>query len=512
MEVLIQQMATLHVLNQIGLALFLLIPMVLIARTIVAGTYYSPILIIVVFGLSMGYVLSVTGVSEPGLHGFPIIGLISGTVIIVLTGIFFAGGQELRRLFGGIKIEQDQTFIPSEGEAIVGTKRTHLFSIIRAFFLLLGIGASTRLMLGDDDSYLSPYYPIIAYIGLLGGLIFVDLKDTIANKSLYIRKGAVEIAGILALLIFTYYVSLWIENMLPLPQIFFVMIFSSALGWLFYKWRFGPTARALLFAGIPVALAGVFVVGGSRVSEAFAIAGMGPVIAYGFFGQVLWMFGGIALLMFFSRIYHVRSLGPGMAGSLSHAGLTGACTAGDLGQVAATRAPIMINIPFFGHLILFPILAMSVEQSGLMVWPTIAAALVGVIVTVFALRTLRNANGNDLQEVKGLMQFSLGWQFTAIFAGIVFLHLSGMPLAHTAIAKASAISHFGLFAATHGGMFGPEAAGLITFIFAMPFLVHPLVFFMFGQGMGRKGEMPTIPAYILAVLGILGVIYALVIL
>ena len=233
MEVFIEQIAKLQVLNQIGLALLLLIPLVLIARTVVAGTYYSPILIIVVFGLSMGYVLFLTGVSEPGLAGFPIIGLISGTVIIVLTGIFFAGGQELRKLFGGTKMEPDQTFIPSEEEAVVGTKRTQMASIIRTFFLLLGIAASTRLILGDDGSYLSPYYPIIAYIGLLGGLIIIDLKDTIANKSSYIRKGAVEIAGLLGLLVFTYYVSSWSENILPLPQIFFVMIFSLTLGWFF---------------------------------------------------------------------------------------------------------------------------------------------------------------------------------------------------------------------------------------------------------------------------------------
>ncbi len=512
MEVLVEQIAILHVLNQVGLALVLLIPLVLIARTVVAGTHYSPILIIVVFGLAMGHILFVTGVVKPGLPGFPIIGLISGTIIIVLTGIFFAGGQELRKLFSRVKIEPDKTFIPSEEEAIVGTKRTQLAAIIRTFFLVLGIGTTIRIILGNNNSYLSPYYPIIAYLGLLGGLILIDLKDTIANKASYIGKGAVEIAGIVTLLIFTYYISVWIKEIVPLPQIFFVMISSLTLGWVLHKWHFGPTIRALLFAGIPLALAGVFVIGGSRMDEAFAIAGMEPVISYGFFGQVLWMFGGIALLMVFAKIYHVRNLGPGMAGALSHAGLTGACTAGDLGPVAAARAPIMINIPFFGHLVLFPILALSIARGGLLLWPTIVAALIGVIITVVALKTLLHAKGDDRQEVKGLMQFSLGWQFTAIFAGLVLLHLSGMPLANAAMAKSSSISHFGLFAATHGGMFGSEAAGLITFIFAMPFLVHPLVFFMFGQGMGKKGEMPSTAVYILAGLGVLGVIYALAIL
>ncbi len=509
MEPLIGQPAALHVLSQIGIALILLIPLVLIARTVVAGTSYSPVLIIVVFGLFMGYILFATGVATPGLPEFPIIGLISGTIIIVLTGIFFAGGQELRKLFGRVKMEPDQTFVPSEEEAIIGTKRTQLFAIIRTFFLVLGIGATIRIILGNNSSYLSPYYPIIAYLGLLGGLILIDLKDTIANKASYIGKGAVEIAGIVTLLIFTYYISVWIKEIVPLPQIFFVMISSLTLGWVLHKWHFGPTIRALLFAGIPLALAGVFVVGGSRIIEVFVVAGIGSVIAYGFFGQVLWMFGGIAVLMLFAKTYHVRSLGPGMAGSLSHAGLTGACTAGDLGPVAAARASIMVNIPFLGHLILFQLLAISIDLGRLMILPTIAAALVGVSMTGWSLRTLRNAEGNNQQEVKGLMQFSFGWQFTAIFTGLALLHLSGMPFAHTAMAKASSISHFGLFAATHGGMFGSEAAGLITFIFAIPFLVHPLVFFMFGQGMGKKGIMLTTPVYVLAVLGALGVIYSL---
>jgi hypothetical protein len=54
-----------------------------------------------------------------------------------------------------------------------------------------------------------------------------------------------------------------------------------------------------------------------------------------------------------------------MAGGLSHAGLTGACTAGDLGDAAARRAPIMINIPFFGHIFVFSILAVSIERGAL---------------------------------------------------------------------------------------------------------------------------------------------------
>lgn len=51
-------------------------------------------------------------------------------------------------------------------------------------------------------------------------------------------------------------------------------------------------------------------------------------MGYGFFGQLLWMFGWILLLIAFGKANHVRTLAPGMVGSLSHSGLTGACTAG----------------------------------------------------------------------------------------------------------------------------------------------------------------------------------------
>jgi hypothetical protein len=135
------------------------------------------------------------------------------------------------------------------------------------------------------------------------------------------------------------------------------MIIASGLGFILARWQFGPTIRALLFAGIPVVLAANFLVGGSRLIQAFSLHEMKAVMSYGFFGQLFWMFGGIALLAFMQN--HVRNLAPGMAGSLSHSGLTGACTAGDLGQEAAARAPIMINVPFIGHLFVFSILAHS---------------------------------------------------------------------------------------------------------------------------------------------------------
>jgi len=52
--------------DQLLLTLFLLIPMDLMARAVVAGTRHLPILIIVVFGLSMGLVLGLSDTTTTG--------------------------------------------------------------------------------------------------------------------------------------------------------------------------------------------------------------------------------------------------------------------------------------------------------------------------------------------------------------------------------------------------------------------------------------------------------------
>jgi hypothetical protein len=122
---------------------------------------------------------------------------------------------------------------------------------------------------------------------------------------------------------------------------------------------------------------------------------------------------------------------------------------------------------------------------------------------------LKNAEGKESEEVKGLMQFSFGWQLTAVFGGFYLLYLSGMDISSAAMAKSSAISHFGLFAATQGGMFGTTASTLIPFIFAMPFLVHPLVFGIFGNAMEKDGYMSKTAVLSLSVIGTVGIIYAL---
>ncbi len=257
-------------------------------------------------------------------------------------------------------------------------------------------------------SDLSRFYPIIAYLGLVGAVIMIDYKAKVTNKRLYIRMGLVEMVAIVTILLGSYKIAVWVKPVIALPQIFFAMIISAGLGALMYRWRFGPTIRALLFAGIPVVLAANFMIGGSRINDAFAITGMNAVLAYGFFGQMFWMFGGIALLMLLGRTYHAKNLAPGMAGALSHSGLTGACTAGDLGGTAAYRAPIMVNVPFFGHIFVFSVLAMSAQQDRLLLWPSVIIVIIGIVVTIFALRTMRGADGKDAREVKGLMQFSFG--------------------------------------------------------------------------------------------------------
>jgi hypothetical protein len=494
-------------LNQFWWSLFILVPMVLIARTVVAGTRYSPILIIVIFGLSMGYVLTSTGVTTAGLPDFPLLNILSRTTIIALAATFFVGGQQLRRVFAKVPSPPDLSVTYCTDEIVPGTGRTQLVFIIRSFFLLLGIEAMTKYLLGlNPANGLGRYYPLIAYLGLVISLILIDNRAIIDNKRLYLRRGLVEIIGLVAILIVAYYVAGWVQPFVALPQIFFVMIIASGLGMTFHNLKHGPTVRCLLFAGIPIILAANFLVGGSLISGALNIPGIAPTMMYGFFGQILWMFGGISVLMLLAGTASIRNLAPGMAGALSHAGLTGACTAGDFGEDAARRAPVMINIPFFGHIFVFSLLALSIDQGGLLTIPIAVVGIIGLALALFSFRTLRRAGGREREEVTGLMLFSLGWQLFAIFMGLLLL--AGQPLAYAAQAKSAALSHFGLFAAIQGGMFGDEAAALIAFVFAMPFLVHPLVFFLFGNAMENNGEMRRLPVFILAVIGLAGVLYA----
>lgn len=496
------------------LTLAMLLVVVLIARSVVAGSKYSPILIIVVFGLALGMVLEVSGLTEPGLAEFPIVGLTGGTTIIALIATFFTGGQKLRNTFWKPKIPKDDDVVLNEEEVILGTKGTQLVFLTRAFFILIGIISIYRIIY-PTGGVLDDFYPMLAFFGIAVSIILIDSKAKIHDKRVYLGRGIVELFVILAVLVLAQVISQAVESVIALPQIFFAMLLSSGLGMFFSDWRPGPTMRALLFGGIPIVLAGVFIVGGTRLLEAFTLDGMLQVMAYGFFGQLFWMFVGISLLVFLGKSNHVDILAPGMAGSLSHSGLTGACTAGDIGEVAKERAPIMINIPFFGHLFVFTILAISVTRGSLLVIPGLLVVLLGAVLTYFALTTLRNANGEEKAQIKGLILFSIGWQLVAVFGGFTLLHVAGMDLENAAMANSSAISHFGLFAAVQGGMFDSvntaiSSPGLINFIFAMPFLIHPLVFGMFGKAMTNDGAMPTRALAVLAISGVIGVAISLI--
>lgn len=510
MEFTIDHFAKVHILNQYWLTFLMVISMVLVSRTIVAGSRYSPILIIVVFGLLMGFILVNTGLATPGLPEFPIIELGSKVTITALMASFFVGGQEIRKLITNRKIDPNDIVVPSSEELFLGTKATQFMFLIRAFFILIGIESLKRVIVGHTTGEpLDRFYPLLGYLGIVASIILIDYKAKIANKGVYIRKGIIESAGIIGLLVLSFYISRWIKPTIALPEIFFAMIFSVCLGMILVHWKLGPTIRALLFAGIPVVLAANFMVGGSRIADAFQLDGMTSVISFGFFGQIFWMFCGLALLIFIGKANNIRNLAPGMAGSLSHAGLTGACTAGDLGPEAAVRAPIMINIPFVAHIFVFSILAASASAGQLYLPGAAIIILLGIGLTWFSLKLLRKANGIDKNEIKGLMIFSLGWQLVAVFGGLAMLTITGMSLEHAAMANSSAISHFGLFAAIQGGMFGDQAAGMIAFVFAMPFLVHPVVFGIFGKTAENKGIMPEKIVIILALIGVAGVLYSM---
>ncbi|MGF1695985.1 hypothetical protein L4D20_15250 [Vibrio kyushuensis] len=504
-----EHISVLSAVNHYFLALVALTIMVLVSRTIVAGTKYSSLLVIVVFGLGLGALLVKSGMAAPGLGEFPVVVLMSQTTVIALIASFFVGGQEIKRLLSKQNFDDEGYFIASSKEMIVGTTSTQLTFIVRAFLLLIGIQTADVLISGRGASFpLGESFLLLSYISLAVAFIFIDNKAKITNKQQYLRKGLVEMVALIVVL----NASLWISNLVAqfigLPQIFFAMILSSGLGMMMPKWKLGPTMNALLFAGIPLVLAGSFLVGGSHMIEAFAIPGLSNVIIYGFSGQIFWMFGGLALLIFLGKANNLRNLAPGMAGGLSHSGLTGACTAGDFGKTASSRAPIMINIPFAGHIFVFTILAASAERDALMVEWTIPLILVGAAFVALSLKNLRNSNGCEGTEVKGLMQFSLGWQIMAVFGSFTILSLAGMSLEHASMAAASGLSHFGLFAAVQEGMFGATAASLITFTFAMTFLVHPLVFGMFGKAAENGGVMAKKAVLVLSSLGFIGVAYS----
>ncbi|HNW12906.1 MAG TPA: hypothetical protein PKI71_16200, partial [Candidatus Rifleibacterium sp.] len=180
MEQVVEQIAKLQFLNHFWMTLFLIIPIVLISRTVVAGSRYSPILIIVLFGLGMGYALVKSGIGTPGLPELPLVALISRVTLVALAVSFFVGGQELKKIIKGEHLELDEIVVYSSEETLLGTRRTQLYFIIRAFFILIGIEGVLKLFTGSVDSDpIGHFYPLIAYVGLCGAIILIDNKATI---------------------------------------------------------------------------------------------------------------------------------------------------------------------------------------------------------------------------------------------------------------------------------------------------------------------------------------------
>jgi len=497
------------VFDQFWLTVFLLVPMILLARMIVAGTKYSPILFVVVLGLALGFLLNLAGVVEPGMPTLQMTDMVSGAAVLALIPTIFSGGQALRKKFGKIDFEPEELEIPSTDKAFVGTTVNQLISIVRALFLIIGIASLSRVILGSSSTSFSPYYALFAFVGIACATLLVDQKAIIAKQKLYLKKGIIELLLIVAILVISSLLASWVGQFIALPQIFFAMLMAIPLGAVFYNWSYGPTVKSLLYTGLPVVLSANFLIGGSRLTQVTELPGMTPVLAFGFFGQLFWMFGGIALLMLLSKTAKVRNLAPAIAGGLSHSGLTGACTAGDFGPEAASRAPITVNMPFVAHPFIFGILAVSAAAGALSMIPSIIMVGVGIALVFYGTKNLKVANGDDAKEVASITTFAQGWTFTAVFGGMTLLSAFGMPMDLMALGVTSSLSHFGLFAATQGGMFGQNAADLLPMIFAMPFLVHPFVFYFFGKAMDNNNEMPKKPVFILAILGLIGVLFSL---
>ena len=95
----------------------------------------------------------------------------------------------------------------------------------------------------------------------------IDPKALVKNKSTYIRKGVLEILIIIGILLLSAWIATAVKPVIALPQIFFAMMISAALGAIFSEWKYGPTLRALLFAGIPVVLAALLLLFSGLVSR-----------------------------------------------------------------------------------------------------------------------------------------------------------------------------------------------------------------------------------------------------
>ena len=179
-----------EVFGHLAIGFLMLLVVILIARAVVAGTKYSPILIIVVFGLTLGFVLELTPIVTEGLVEFPIIDLMGKTTIIALVVTFFVGGQKLRNTFGKPKEAKKNDVQLNEEEIMLGTGGTQFVFLTRAFFILIGIQSIFLIIFPPANSgLLGNFYPLIAFFGIAGSIILIDSKAKIDNKRHYLFRG-----------------------------------------------------------------------------------------------------------------------------------------------------------------------------------------------------------------------------------------------------------------------------------------------------------------------------------
>lgn len=151
--------------NHLFFSMVAVVIMVLLARTVVAGTKYSAVLMIVVFGLLMGTLFVESGLAQPGLGDFPVIVLLGQTTVIALIASFFVGGQEIRRLLMKQLGSVESLVEPGKHEVFVGTTSTQLVYVIRAFVLLMSIEMVSALISGRSGSHpLGESYMALAYV------------------------------------------------------------------------------------------------------------------------------------------------------------------------------------------------------------------------------------------------------------------------------------------------------------------------------------------------------------
>jgi len=302
MNHLLEPLSHNYTLNLFFLQTVLLISMVLVARTVVAGARLPSIFIVVVFGIILGFVMVKNKVATSGLEEFPITVFTSKTITIALTAFFFMGGQKLKKLFfnAGFHIKNIATL--SNEEVVLETNSTQFFLLLKVFLLLIGIRSVYKLLTDffKNNSFKESYLLLI-YLSIVLFIISFNKESRVKNT----RKALIEIVAILGVLLLSMHVVNFIKPIIAIPQIFFVILISTSLGIIFSNWKFGPTVNSLLFSGIPIVLAGNFMIIGSRVGNSFKI---GNITTYGFMSLIFFMFSGMAILMFLNKVNHVRKM------------------------------------------------------------------------------------------------------------------------------------------------------------------------------------------------------------